>query len=143
MIRRATLDDVERLVEIGAQFHAASHWKDVAPLRRDVAGESFASMIAAPQAAVFMSDNGFIAVVAVPLWFSDVLSAQEFCFWTGDGQGDALRRAAEAWAREQGAELMLMGAHEPGPMERLSAWYGRKGYDPHARVFRKVFADGH
>lgn len=99
-------------------------------------------LIVSPDAAVFVTAQGVLGVIAAPLWCGEALTVQELFFWASDGRGSALRRAAEAWAASKGAAAVLMGAHEPGDIERVGRWYARAGYEPHGRFYKKVMRNG-
>lgn len=143
LIRRATEADLPAIVEFGRDFYAASHWASIADYDPERTAGTLRSLIERQDTALFISPRGLIGMVLLPLWCGDVLTAQEFIFWAGDGQGAALRRAAEAWADEHGARVVVMGAHEPGDMDRIEKFYRRNGYAPHGRSFRKVTPHGH
>lgn len=139
MIRRATLDDMELAVELGRDMFGKSHWNDLTTYDAGLVRATLERLIEQDDAAVFVSDRGILILIVVPLWFSGLPTVHELFFWALDGSGDALRRAGEAWAREVGAVVpVIMGAHEPGDMDRLDCWYRRAGYVPHGRTYRKV-----
>lgn len=86
---------------------------------------------------IFVSGGGVLGLVVNPsLYNHAVRVASELFFYAPDGRGDDLRRAAEMWAAEH-ADLIVMGAHEPGSVERLANWYRRAGYQPIGRQFAK------
>lgn len=135
---RATASDLPRLVELWERGSlSASHFPDV-PVERDDLAASLGRMIEGDATAIFHTAGGLIGLALSPLYFNrSVLSAVEIFFWAGDGRGDALRREAEAWAKAQGASLILMGAHLPGPVDRIEKLYRRAGYVPHGRSYCK------
>jgi len=141
MIRRATLDDVGFAADIGEHMFVKSHWADITKYDKQRTKEALERIIGRDDAAVFVSDGGVLIVIEVPLFFADLNTVQELFFWALDGSGDDLRRAAESWARARGSVVpVVMGAHEPGDMEKIERWYRRAGYTPHGRTFRKVLS---
>lgn len=133
MIRRATPDDLQQVVELGEAFHAATIWKDLAPFDRDSFEASVEALLDRDDAAIFLSPGGFIGLTKVGLYFNRAVPVTaELFFWAPDGQGDALRKAAERWA----GGLLVMNAHLAEP--RAANWYARKGYRPLEATFLKV-----
>lgn len=99
---------------------------------------SFATSVArvVEEGAVFVTDSGAIGLVlSRSILDHSKRLALELFFYAPDGDGDALRKSAEAWAAEN-ADVLVMSAHEPA--ERASNWYRRKGYAPLGRQFTKV-----
>lgn len=144
LIRVARDADIPALLDLGRRFHGWSHWNGVLGFDAARTETSLRAWIAAPDIAVLVSDPvlDVLALMAGPIYFSDEPIALEIAFWAGGGQGDALRRAGEAWARERGAAACIMGAHEPGPTDRIGRWYARGGYVPLGHTHMKVFTDG-
>jgi GNAT superfamily N-acetyltransferase len=143
VIRRATLDDAATVEAIAARCYPHSHWVGVAAYEPDVALKSIRALIGSDQAVVLFSDDGALAALKCPLWFTSEPAIAEYFFWSLDGSGARLRAAAEAWAKDQGVRIVLMGSHEPGPTARIENWYRRGGYVPHGRTYRKVLNHGH
>lgn len=144
MIRRAGLEDVEFAVSLCEEIYPATHWAGLADFDRDRVRSTIIHLVQRDDAAVFLSRRGLIVVIVVPHWFADLNTVQELFFWALDGSGDRLRREAETWARGLGAAVpIVMGAHEPGDMEKTERWYRRAGYEPHGRTYRKVLTNGH
>ncbi len=136
MIRQATAADLPRLVALGAAFHRQDRWSGT--LTFDAASFRVTCERMLEVGAIFLSDGGLIGLVVNPSIYNHATSvASELFFWAPDGRGDELRKAAEQWASER-ASVLVMGCHEPGPVERISNWYRRKGYAPIGRQFAKV-----
>lgn len=139
MIRPATEADIDHAAQLGRQMFERSHWRDLTAYDEVRVKATLATLIERDDAGVFVSSGGVMVLIIVPLWFSGLLTVQELFFWAVDGSGDALRRAGEAWAKQAGAVVpVIMGAHEPGDMEKIDRWYRRAGYEPHGRTYRKV-----
>jgi len=135
VIRQATAEDIEFVVDLIREFDGLKLWPDPLRLNEDDFRQTVRGLIG--QGVIFLSERGFIALTVYPsLYNYSVRIASEMSFYAPDGRGDELRRAAEAWAAER-ADILVMGGHEPGPIERIARWYRRKGYAPTARLFAK------
>lgn len=133
MVRIATLADVPFIVGLGADFHSGPQWGGTVTFDP----ESFAKTaeLVIEQGVIFLSDRGLIGLRVSPSIYNhsqEVVS--ELFFWAPDGRGDALRKAAEQWAK---GKTLVMGAHEPAD-PRIEHWYRRAGYVPIGRQFAKV-----
>lgn len=136
MIRQATSADLPWVVELGAQFHAEDRWSGTLTFAPESFWATCEQLLEV--GAIFLSERGVIGLVVNPSIYNHATRvASELFFWAPDGRGDALRRAAEAWTKQH-ADVLVMGAHEPGPVERIANWYRRKGYTPIGRQFAKV-----
>lgn len=135
-VRVPNVGDLPALVALGARFLAASHW-DVKTDLADLEA-SLRALIEQDHTALFHTEGGMIGLGLSPLYFNRAVSvAVEIFFWAEDGKGDALRRAAERWAKAKGARSIHMGAHLPGPVDRLENLYRRAGYVPFGRSYSK------
>lgn len=137
MVRAATEQDIPRLVALVAAFHAEPRWPGPLSFKAEDFAQTCQALLASG-GAVFLSDGGLIGLTVNPSLYNHAVKvASELFFWAPDGRGDALRQAAEAWAKDR-ACLLVMSAHEPGPVARIANWYRRKGYQPIGRQFAKV-----
>lgn len=136
MIREAQASDLPRLVDLGAKFHVRPRWPEPITFDAEDFAETCRRLLEV--GVIFLSDGGLLGLIAQPsIYNHSVRVCAELFFWAPDGQGDALRKAAEAWAKDRAVMLILSG-HEPGPIERIANWYRRKGYAPIGRQFAKV-----
>ena len=134
MIRRATTDDIARLIEMGERFAAETEYCAIIKVRKDRLSDSIGSVLANPDGVVLLSGSalkttGMIAMLAYDHPFSGERTAFEIIWWVEpEARGDGVRllRAAENWAREQGASAMQMVA----PNDRVGLLYRRLGYLP-------------
>jgi GNAT superfamily N-acetyltransferase len=136
MIRRATAEDIPRIVAMGRRHHGMSA-KNVA-YDGDSMAATVASLIAAPGGECLVSSYGSIAGVITPQFFNaQTVVALEVWWHSFDGTGLVLLDALEAWAREGGAvELCIttLEAHRPKGATRVLT---RRGFVPSHRVFTK------
>lgn len=126
MIRRATVEDIPRLVELGALFHAASPWRTVT-YDPDATANTVAGVITGA-GAVFMNDAGMIGGFVSPLWFNPAVKVAVEMFWWAPKDGRALREAFEQWATGEGATMIQGSALADENAERVDRIWRRAGY---------------
>jgi hypothetical protein len=125
MIRQATADDLDRVVELGAAFHAYSPHR-VFPFDAEAFADFAAKLIAA--GGVFLSEDGFCGGLLTPLYFSpETLVAAEL-FWFAPSEGQALREAFEAWGVANGASAIQFTALVDDHERAIERIYRRAGY---------------
>ena len=127
--------DIPALVRLGSAFLRESPYGDLIPDDPAHLSALFARLIEHGDAALLVAQDdagsvlGMIGLVIEP----HVLSGARTCgelFWyveaaaRGTGAGLSLLDAAEAWAADNGADLLLMAA----PNARVGALYERHGY---------------
>ncbi len=120
MIRLATDADVMRVVDLIEDLRTAVD--GMMPVSRPWTASVVASLIQNPQGLVFVSDGGFIAGCIQQTVINPSPVAMELGWFARDRSGMALLRAFEAWAAEQGAEMVKMSTGAVGPD------LGRVGY---------------
>jgi len=104
-MRTATVADLPLLVDMGAAFHEA------ASLPFDYDPESSAAAMTGmiEGGGVFVTERGAIGGVLGTAWSNPAwVYACELFWWAEDGQGRALLRRFEEWARESGAGEVRM-----------------------------------
>jgi N-acetylglutamate synthase-like GNAT family acetyltransferase len=136
MIRAATQADVPAIVRMATTFLTSELYRrfitpDPENLRRFAS-----SLIEQDNAEIFVVDDrtdgvvGMLAIVAMVHPMSGQRFASEVAWWINEdkrGGREAIRllRSAEAWARAQGAESLVMIA----PTEHVERFYGKAGYE--------------
>jgi hypothetical protein len=127
-VRPATLDDLPRLMGWAGEF--LSYHPLTSQFPRDLAAVEamLRRMIEGEDAALLMHDRGAIGGIIAPLWCSpDVRVANEL-FWWSESNGLSLMKAFEAWAHDNGAQVvnmvMIVGRRDVSPI------YDRAGYLP-------------
>jgi hypothetical protein len=138
LIRRATVDDVPALVEMGGRFIASSAYRGRIGDNADVRRGLMKRMIDGPEFALLVSVRsgtltGMIGMMTYEHPLSGDLVAGEVFWWAEDGRGLSLLRAAEAWARGKGVTAVQMIA----PNDRVGAIYEAKGYRPLERIYQR------
>jgi len=133
MIRPATPADIPTLLAMGRRFHAASGMP--APFDADATGAVLARLIGGG-GVVLLTDRGCIGGILAPLWFAPAWRMAVEMFWWAEGDGLALLRAFEAWARAEGAQEVRMTTLHALP--RADAIMRRRGYAPVEISYTKV-----
>lgn len=135
MIRRATLDDRDRLMQMAQRFVAETPYAGLITIDLDRLAASVGGLLENPSGCVLVSGDatltGMIAMLAYDHPFSGERTAFEVVWWIepearGSGDGVRLLRSAEAWARDGGITKMQMVAPDP----RVGEFYQRMGYAP-------------
>lgn len=125
MIRTATKDDLERIADLGADFHAYSPWCKV-PFDREAIKAFCSSMI--DGGVIFLSDEGLCGGLLNPLYFNPSVVIAVELFWWAPSEGAALRKAFEEWAAENnafGVQFSALGDERAATVEAL---FKRAGY---------------
>lgn len=136
MIRRATDADLDRIVELGAAFHAYSPYREIA---FDPEGfRSFAGQLI-ECGAVFLSEDGMLGGLLVPLYFNPAVVMGAELFWWAGKTGKALRDAFEAWARDEGAHGVQFSGLTDQREETIRKVFERAGYARAETAFFKRF----
>jgi RimJ/RimL family protein N-acetyltransferase len=141
-VRRATVADIEALVELARELHAE------APTYRDEPFEPvvlqrwllqrIGSTMLVDDNAVFVAvrDGAILGVLigmVVPRWFNRLRIAAELTLYVkpeyrGGRTLPALVRAFKAWAKEQGATKATLGISTGIQAERTVRAYARMGF---------------
>jgi GNAT superfamily N-acetyltransferase len=131
-VRRATEADVPQLVEMGLRFlQTVPSYQWIVP-NAEVLAQTTRALLSQADRVVFVLEVygvpvGMTGMVCFLHPVTGVKTVSELCWWVEPGyrgRGLSLLRAAELWAREQGAEAMLMIAPSPD----VEAIYKRIGY---------------
>ena len=133
-VRKALISDMDRVIEMALRFVAETPYGEYITIRPDRLALTVSSLMANPDAAILVSENGsrltgMIGMMAYDHPYSGERTAFEVVWWVDpESRGDGVRllRAAEEWAREHGAIKAQMVA----PNERVGALYARLGYTP-------------
>lgn len=137
MIREATADDIPRIVEMGAKFHAMSDY-GFAGYNPEAVAQFLAATIASPDAVVFTHDEGMIGGALVPLYFDPSTKIAVETFWWADGQGMALLTAFEWWAEAKGAKAVTMSCLEGKRSKALGRVFRSRGYRQAENSYTRV-----
>lgn len=147
MIRRATQDDLPRLLELAAAMHAESRFRiyrfvpeKVSVLLEQAIGGQLPSvvLVAERDGAVV----GGIVGLCTEQWFSDQLVAQDLAIFMeprhrGGMAAARLIGAFVEWATEQGAVTTELGINTGVEVERTALLYGRLGLRLTAHLYVK------
>ncbi len=133
-IRAATIDDLGRVVEMGAKFHAMSESRF--GYDEDAASSFAKGLIEGDAGAVFLSDHGVIGGALTPAYCCPAWVFAVELFWWAEKDGLALLRRFEEWAKEMGANEVRMTSLASLP--RADAVLRRKGYEQMEISYSKV-----
>ena len=141
VIRAATLDDVDAIAALGQRFLAQSVYHGRLADNPTRVRALATQLIEAPAGEVFVAAAdgalvGMLALVAYAHHLSGEWVAGEVAWWVDrDHRGLGLRllRAAERWARTQGAIRFELIAPTPD----VETLYARLGYVPVERTFQR------
>ena len=130
MVRRATADDLLDLLTLGESFHAGSPYRDLFAWN----GAQIERMVGwlLEHGAIFVAEKdgasvGMLGVAVAPHLMSGDLMASEVFWWVeprARGLGLKLLRAAERWARAEGATVLQLVA----PDAAARTLYERLGF---------------
>ena len=129
----ATHDDLDRIVDMGALFHAHSPWREV-PYDREAVRTFAANTI--DNGIIFVSDIGMCGGMVHPLYFSpETRIGIEFFWW----KGSELRTAFEDWCHAQGAYGVQFSALADEHLPAVARLYRMAGFEPAETAFVKRF----
>lgn len=146
MIRKATHDDIPRIVEMSDKFYAQTRYVDIAPMAKESAAglailmmESGVMLLAESEGIVV----GMVGLFIEPFTFNIAKTmATEIVWWVDpdhqrSGIGAELLAAIEPACRERGADMIRMMCLA-GQSEVAETIYSRMGYTPSEHAYTKV-----
>jgi RimJ/RimL family protein N-acetyltransferase len=140
VIRAATEADIPALVAMGREFRAQTGYHRV--IAEDAAQmATFCRQLLGGLGTILVLEDdggliGMIGLTCLPHFLSGEVTAGEVFWWVDlahRGRGLRLLRAAEAWARAQGAVSLQMIA----PDARVERLYERLGYVAIERTYQR------
>jgi GNAT superfamily N-acetyltransferase len=145
MIRPATVEDVETIVDLGEIFHGQAGWADIADYVGEDCAASLTAMVESPDAIVLVAEEGGEIVgmaggVTYPLYFNrGHRSGQELFWWVRPGcrVGGKLLEALEGEARLLGCQSWAMIALDKIEPELMGRLYRRRGYRASEHTYMK------
>lgn len=136
-VRKATVEDVPALVEMGAKFHAMSPHRPVGEYDREAVARTLAFLIDNPSGLVVRSDTGVLGGFMAPIFFSPLILMMEENFWWSQGGGQVLRRFFEEEAQKMGARFVYFTVLENDRISAIDRVMKRDGYMPVERRYMK------
>ena len=151
IVRRATAEDLEQYLLLGAAFQQASPVHRLLPFNKEGFTDFFLSGLEEPDMGMWVVENngkiiGIAGAVIYPMFFSRSNKvAQELWWWIlpearGNGIGKKLYDAIESWASARGAKALFMIALEDENTSKMEQIYRNNGYRPMERAFFKEVA---
>lgn len=138
--RKATVEDIPTLVEMGAKFHAMSPHKPVGEYDAEAVARTVAFLIGSPAGLVVCNDAGVLGGMIAPVYFSPGVLMMEEHFWWAAGGGQELRRYFEDEARGMGAHYCMFSTLENDRIGAIDRVMRRNGYVPIERRYMKDLA---
>lgn len=135
-IRKATLDDVDEIVSMSAEFYPTTHYADFADMDEDSVSGLVSGLI---ERDVFLVAEdagklvGMVALVIAPFMFNQSIKvAAELVWWVspshrGTSVANRLLSEIEPACKERGASRIQM-VHMPNSPPQAAALYERAGY---------------
>lgn len=136
-IRRATADDLDEIVELGAAFHVYGPYAFV-PMDRDAFHAFCRALI--ETGVIFLSEEGMLGGLMNPLYFNPSVTMGAELFWWAPKGGRALRIAFEEWAKDQGGIGVQFSCLEDEHVTIARKLFERAGYRATEVGHVKVFA---
>ncbi|MFM7012462.1 MAG: hypothetical protein ACKO0Z_24565 [Betaproteobacteria bacterium] len=127
VIREATEGDIPQLLAMGEEFiTSAGHEFDA-----EVAEKTLRNLILSDTSVILVNDKctAMIGGLVYQNFFGKGIVAQEL-FWWASSNGLALLQAFEDWAKDMGADKVMMICLEKLSPERVGKIYMRRGYSP-------------
>lgn len=129
MIRQATIEDVETVMEWGRKFHAYSPWGKRVPIAEDDWRQTVENLLGSDDAAVFIGDHGFCGGLIFSMYFNHGYRIGQELFWFASKDGKELREAFEDWAKSRGCSSIQMSCIADGREKAVRRLFGMAGYD--------------
>ena len=147
MIRRATYDDIPKLLEFGHQFVSLSPFAVVTVAHDESIDATLKAMMASQDAEVFVVESkgqviGTGAVALASLYFNVHIKVAHEVFWWIDpayrhgSHGIRLLNTMEEWAAHHYAAVFVVSALATNP--HVNEMYARLGYIPNETNHIKV-----
>jgi GNAT superfamily N-acetyltransferase len=144
VIRLATLSDVDAIVAMGLAFLRQSDYRTHIAENPDQMRVLAHHLLNSPDGAFFVADHdgrlvGVLGIIAYAHHMSGERTAGELVWWVDPakrGIGLRLLKAAEQWAKDQGAVTLQMIA----PTEDVERLYTRLGFSPVERTYQRRIA---
>ncbi len=144
-IFKATLSDLDDLVEMGRVFFYEAGWNTLYEWNDSSAALALTNLINNEDGIVYIAKKdgvsvGMASALLYPIWYNnEIIVAQEFFLYVEpehrNGIGHKLKSQIEEEACNRGARTMAFGSVEGMPS--LNNYYARTGYAPSEHTFIK------
>jgi N-acetylglutamate synthase-like GNAT family acetyltransferase len=147
MVRQATEQDIDAIVEMMLRFRSGTKYSHVLPMHRDDARSAILQLASVGRIWVAEIDGhvcGFMAAAIVSSWISaSSRIALEHAWWMqpevrGRPEGIRMLLEFERWAKEQGAQVACMSDIVLEAGSPAGSILQRLGYEVSERTFLKV-----
>jgi hypothetical protein len=135
MVRKATVEEIPALVEMGRKFHAMSPHRFMGEYRPEAVAGMLDYMAA--NAILLTNGEGVIGGIVAPVYFDPAKLMAEESFWWADRGGGELLDAFEREAWQRGASFVLLSTLQNDRSHVIDRVISRKGYIPVERRYIK------
>ena len=150
-VRRATAEDLDQYLRLGAAFHNATPVHNAMPFDYEGFTNFYLTAVTNPAMGVWIAEKdnkavGVAGALCYPMYFSPSHRVVQEIWWyltpeaRGTGVGKQMYDAIESWAKEQGATALFMIALEDERSPGMEKLYSRQGFRPMERTFFKEVA---
>lgn len=139
-VRKALIEDIPSLVEMGSNFHAMSPHSFMGEYDATGAANVLRFMIESPQSLVLTNGQGMIGGTFAPVFFAPGKWMLEENYWWAGADGFALLDAHLEHAKAWGASFYLLSTLENERSAAITRLVTRKGFKPLERRFIKELA---
>lgn len=148
-VRRATEADIEAVVDLGAEMHAAGRFADFEYCRPKCRGLVNATITRPDLGFCVVAEKpnysgpvGFMLACMDEFYFGTEKIAQELALYVvpaarGSSAAVRMMRAFDDWARESGARVAQGGISVGINNDAAAKFYGRFGFEPCGTAMRK------
>ncbi len=148
MIRPATMEDIDTLLDLAEEFYALTDMADIYSFNRKSTRFLLKAFIETPDAVLLVAEIegcviGGIGGQLMPATynFDKKMMFENFWFIGNDYRGKCnplkMLKAFEKASKDLGACMILMGAYHHLKFNALTALYGKAGYSPTETIFIK------
>jgi len=143
MIRLATIEDMPEILRMGENFFNASGYGELTTFNKDDTRNLVERLI---ETGTLLTDgkSTILGFIVFPIFMNvSYLMAQELFWWVDEdarntGVGIKILRAAEALAKEKGANLMIMLSLNDLNGEKVNKLYEKLGYKPKEQNYMRL-----
>jgi hypothetical protein len=106
----ANVSDIPLIIELAREEHSLSRWAD-APFDEGATRQTAEDFLRSFGRTIFLTPNAYLLGMVQPMGFSRKTIAIEYAWYSRDNSGMVLLRAFEAWARNMGADEVVVHDH--------------------------------
>jgi hypothetical protein len=132
---RATESDIPAIVGMGREFHAMSPHTMLGAYDETAVANMLRYLI--DNGLVMTNGAGCLGGLIAPVYFNPQVAVMEEAFWWSKANGQELREAFEAEAKQMGAKFCMFSTLENDRSAAIDRVMRRNGYTPIERRYMK------